>query len=578
MSAKIINSHRYKKTTRKKAANKKEQKYKYLNSKKKNELKYIKKRKKKESKKDSLENIRIKETKVSSLLELDKLPKRKDIYIPKSFKIAGLIFCIVLIAILSKQIVSMEKSPIIKVFSNKNENKELEEDYELKVGISNLDTTDMLNSKNIILKELEILSSSRLISINNDYSIKYLGAKTIEKVTNKEYNVLLNDKYNISIEDVEESINVIKKAGESNIYYKYISNVESIERISKKQFKIKLVNDNPYFLYALDFPITSTDGKSDYVFLNKTDTSVSIIRKDSESTVNSINLSNYTDPDKMVEDFRNNKIDVFFASSNNAMQLIGKHEYNVKKYRNGETIFILGNKDSALYSKKEIRQAIVYSLNREEIVKEINSNYGEIIDLPFIYSNVKYKYDIYGAQNVLINNSWIKDEDGIYKKEENGNIIRAELNLLVNQEDETKVKIAEKIKEMCLKSGINININYFLQDEITNKIANKEYDIVLADILVDDYPDITYLQEYLNLNSDINTAILQVNNSSIETLPENIVNLQNVLSSEVSCIGIFARNINVVYQKSITGFDDVRYFKVFENIEKIGKINDRIGG
>ena len=39
---------------------------------------------------------------------------------------------------------------------------------------------------------------------------------------------------------------------------------------------------------------------------------------------------------------------MFTASSDSIMQLIGKREYNVKKYRDGETVFLLGNKDSAL--------------------------------------------------------------------------------------------------------------------------------------------------------------------------------------------------------------------------------------
>ena len=131
---------------------------------------------------------------------------------------------------------------------------------------------------------------------------------------------------------------------------------------------------------------------------------------------------------------------------------------------------------------------------------------------------------------------------------------------------------------MCYNSGIVINIEYLSKDEISAKVSNREYDLVLADVLVNDYPDITYLNEYVNINQAVDTAIKQVNNSSIESLPENISNLQNVLSSEVACIGIFARNINVVYQKDITGFEDLNYFKVFDNIDNIGKINDKIGG
>ena len=68
-----------------------------------------------------------------------------------------------------------------------------------------------------------------------------------------------------------------------------------------------------------------------------------------------------------------------------------------------------------LFKLKEIRKALVYSLKREDIIKEINNSFSELIDLPFIYSEIKYKYDIYGAENELLSNGW-KKENGIYTK------------------------------------------------------------------------------------------------------------------------------------------------------------------
>ena len=46
------------------------------------------------------------------------------------------------------------------------------------------------------------------------------------------------------------------------------------------------------------------------------------------------------------------------------------------------------------------------------------------------------------------------------------------------------------------------------------------------------------------------------------------------VSDEIACIGILARNTNVVYQKNINGFEDINYMKVFYNLENIGKIQE----
>ena len=67
------------------------------------------------------------------------------------------------------------------------------------------------------------------------------------------------------------------------------------------------------------------------------------------------------------------------------------------------------------------------------------------------------------------------------------------------------------------------------------------------------------------------------NNKDIELIfvqDSNISNLQNVLSTEVACIGLVARNTNVVYQKNINGFNDLGYMEVFNDFKNIGKIQD----
>ena len=118
--------------------------------------------------------------------------------------------------------------------------------------------------------------------------------------------------------------------------------------------------------------------------------SVSLVKNSSKSSLGVISLTNYENTDDMVDNFRNGNIDMFTASSDSIMQLIGKREYNVKKYRDGETVFLLGNKDSALYKKKEVRQAIAYAINRDEIVKNVDMKFSEVIDIPYIYSDIKY--------------------------------------------------------------------------------------------------------------------------------------------------------------------------------------------
>lgn len=575
MSANIINSHRYKKTTRKKANENKErikanQKYK------KEKLKNLKEKRKNEVK-DSYIKLNNSfnsnyNTNLNNNTNKNKKKTRKHNF-PGLLKIIGLVACIALIAIISRIIVKKENEPVVQADFNTEKKVSLVQDYNFKIGMSKLDSTNYLSSKNIILNELVSSLSNKLISINKDYSINYIVAKSIKKVSNKQYFIELNPDYNVKIEDIKNTVNEIKSSGDKNIYYECINNIWSIDEQGKNEFSITLKQDNPYFVYNLTFPIVNTGNNYPYDIKNEGESSVLFTRKKSNSTLSTIQFTGYSDIDNLIEDFKNSKIDMFTASSDSIMQLIGKYEYNVKKYRDGQNIFLLGNKDSKVFSQKEVRQALLYSLNREEIVKKINSTFSEVIDIPYIYSSIRYKYDIVGAKNILIQYGW-KNEKGMNKKTVGEEELTLELTLLVNEKDNTKVKIADMIKDMAENVGIRINIKKAKDAKLTELIKNKSYDIILADVYVNDKPDITYLEEYININDKVNSALNIVKQSSIEDLPKNIATLQDVISDEIACIGILARNTNVVYQKNINGFEDINYMKVFYNLENIGKIQD----
>ncbi|MDD3304335.1 MAG: ABC transporter substrate-binding protein [Clostridia bacterium] len=567
MSAKIMNSHRYKKTTRKKADASKERI--------KKSVKYKKETLKANREKNKIE-IKDSYIKLNNSNNANKLKESKKKQIKKHdftnvFKVLGLVACIALIALLSRVIVKKENEPIVQADFNPKQKVTLMQDYDFKIGMSKLDTIDYLKSKNMILNELVSQTSNRLISVNKDYSIEYIVAKNIEKINNKQYFIELNQEYNIKPQDVINKINEMKMAGKDNIYYSKISNISNVEAQGNNALTISLKEEDPYFVYELSFPFVNIGNDFPYRMNNANNNSVLFTRKKSSSTLKSISFTGYNDIDNLIDDFKNSKIDMFTASSDSIMQLIGKYEYNVKKYRDGQTIFLFGNKESKIFNQKEVRQALVYSLNREEMVKKINASFSEVIDLPFIYSNIRYKYDIVGARNILIQQGWTNDK-GMYKKKVNEEVLTLQLTLLVNEKDQTKVQIADMMKDMAENVGIRINIRKAKDQELQELIKKKAYDIILADVYSNDNPDITYLEEYLNINEKTNSALQIVKESKVVDLPKNIVSLQDVLSDEIACIGILARNTNVVYQKNINGFEDINYMKVLYNLNYIGKI------
>ncbi len=564
MSAKIINANRYKKTTRKDAEKKKKLiKYKYNNN-----------------LRDSNNIPKLKKSKINKKQKSTiKINKKNNVTLSdfsffKLLKITGLVGCLILIGFLSRKVVNFENFSL-NVFSNKDENNSLEKGYYFNIAVSNIDTMDMYTTKNIILNEIINSTKLKLIDINEDYTLKYMVAEKIEKIDDLNYNITLNKDYGVDTQNVIDTINKIKELGTQNSYYNSVENIEQVSSSESNKLNIKLREANPYFPYKLNFPLYIDNDKSktktEYEISDKSSTTFTMVKNKSESTLDSVKLTNYIDTDEMIKDFRDSKFDVFIASSDSLMQQIGKHEYSVKKYRDGQTIFLFGNKNSKLFSQKEVRQAIAYSLNRDEIVKKVNPSFSEVIDIPYIYSKVQYKYDIYGAQNALLSNGWKKSSD-IYIKTIDNQSIKLELNILVNKNDSIKMQIAQIIKDMLEPKGIGVNIVSLNQNEVIDRVNSGEYDLVLADVYINDSPDINMLYNYLNINDNINSKIERIKSSNVIDLEKSIQDLQTTISNEIACIGIMAKNTNIVYQKNIVGFDNTNYMKLFNNFINIGKL------
>lgn len=593
MSAKIIDSRRYKTITKSQ-----------LEKKRKNNESRIKKEKKISLKKQAksfssintpkdnssiISNIKLKmhtKKKKEQEILLYARPKKekvintekKRIYIPRQAIIAICIIAGIILSIVSVKITKIDKKISQTVFNNTNEiavdNVPLETNYTLKVALSNLDTTNAYLTHNLILSDAFRNINPSLVKIRNNYDINYMLAKNIEKITDTEYKVVLSDTYKFTADDIRFSIDRIKNEGENSLYYSRISNIQSIEDMEEKNtFRFILATADPYFVYKLDFPVFDDEERINIGYTYEPyETSVAFNRTKSNGYLNleSLTIMSYNSLDDIIRDFGEDRVDCFFATSNNDMQLIGKKEYNVKKYKDGETLFIFGNKDSKIFSQKEIRTALMYSLNREDLLKRADNNFIEIIDLPFLYSSIKYKYDIAGAKNVMNASGWWQNSNGIYETQKDS-YMSASMRLLVNAEDSEKMSFAQNVKDMAREVGIYIEIEALSKEEVIQKVQNRDFDLVLASIYINDIPDVEFLRDYIDINNNTTQAFEQVRDSSVEDITKNIQNLEYVLSDEVACIGLYARNINMVYQKYLY-FTDINYMNIFSNLSQIGKI------
>lgn len=503
-------------------------------------------------------NIKIQKNKKSN--------KKK--YKVKTGKVVRFIFCLVIlivIAAVARAITLKEDEPFIPVFFN-NEVKENTQSLDIAVY-----TNVNIGYNNSVITELEQYIYPMLLRVKNNYEIEYEVISNINKLNNKEYVLVLDANSPITSVDVKDTIDrIINKKGK---YYYKVENVDKVEIKSEKEVKITLKAEDEYFIYNLNIPIYKEhDNYGVYKVESSNDSKLVLSRKNTANKeyIKYINVVKLSSEEEAIEKYKSGEIDVFFSSSKNSIKMLGKYEYDIKSYNNGEGIFLMFNPNSNMTNQKYIRQIIAYSINREEILSSIGNGKGKIIDLPYIYDEEKYKYDVYAADNIIRSNGYIKQ--GLYYLKGGKKLT---LDLIVNKDDEEKINIANKIKNELLKAGVNLNINMLSEKDINTRVAKNSYDLLLASIYMNENPNINHLINNICLSDEINKQIAQIKNDNLEKLSNNISKMKSILSDEIALYGIYSKQTYVIYKKGMDIFRNINYTSLFgEYFNREDETND----
>ena len=114
-------------------------------------------------------------------------------------------------------------------------------------------------------------------------------------------------------------------------------------------------------------------------------------------------------------------------------------------------------------------------------------------------------------------------------------------------------------------NGIAVDISLSSEEAILSNIKKGSYDLVLADVNLNQVPSTSFLSEYMYITDELSLAYDKLCEE------KDINNIQNlfkeyiqILSEDVSAIGIYAKVGYVVTQKSLLDMSNISYMKIFD--------------
>lgn len=203
--------------------------------------------------------------------------------------------------------------------------------------------------------------------------------------------------------------------------------------------------------------------------------------------IKNITLKFYLSEEEAVSAFNRKEIDgLLLQTAQNKNQLRGLNNSSVFSLPSLRVYALFFNTDDKILKDKNVRLAINYAINREEILKKLLSGDGKIAVGPIppgllgSSPNLEsYSYNPEKTKEILEKDGWVKDETGVYKKKLGKDKEPTPLKFSIITTRSIQL-VATLIRDYLKNSGIENELKITSLGELQqNYLKTKSYNAVL---------------------------------------------------------------------------------------------------
>lgn len=470
----------------------------------------------------------------------------------------------------------------------------------IRIPIVNFDTINPILSKNQNIQDIARLIYEPLLNINSENKIELCLAKEWTKQSSTSYVIKLKENVKwqngnmLTAKDVQFTMDRLKDSKVSSIYAYNVEYVSGVEVIDEYTIKINLNTEVPFFEYNLTFPILSYEyyqnedfvttskntaptgtgrfkvtGENGNIFLKKNENWWNL--ENENSYLDTIYLVKYANMGEVYNAFKIENIDLLTTQTLNLEEYIGMIGYNQKEYYGRQLEYLSFNCDNKILSNVEVRKAISYLINKDNIISSVYKGKYYIANFPldpnnYLYQSkqVSYEWNLEKARTILEENGWNYTKKR-WQKTKDYKTQKLQFNLVVNSSNTNRVAVAEIIKTTLEEFGIDINLKKVSDQEYWKYIENKNYDMLLTGMNVGYSPDLSsYFGEnnLANFNQEeMKQIINEVKNIQDEkVLKEKYQRMVEIYEEQMPYVFLsFNKNHFVYHQKLVGEMNPNRY-------------------
>ena len=249
------------------------------------------------------------------------------------------------------------------------------------------------------------------------------------------------------------------------------------------------------------------------------------------------------------------------TSATDINEIIDKSKCNIKKYIGRNYDYIAVNCKKNMLKNRGVRKAIIYGINKNEIIEKVYNNNYVKSEFPLDFGCYLYKK--------IEENNYNKEKAKRISKE--NKLKNVNLNILINKNNDDKIKLAYLIKEQLNAFGIEIHVVEKNEKEYEKDLENSNFDLAIISNTYTFSPSLNSYFEEGNLNNYDNFKIRKILNN-IENIPDEdarkeIENIKELYYRDVPFVSLFYNTNTLVYSKNLKGEISPNSYNIFYNIE-----------
>ena len=320
----------------------------------------------------------------------------------------------------------------------------------------------------------------------------------------------------LSAHDVSFTIDAIKAFGSKGLYYNKANKILTVNVENDNKLRIYFKNNYDCALDYLTFPIVSENqfgsigefleakdflpvGTGQYKVKEydsyktlELEPNKSYFGEKASNFISVQIVPNKNSLDNLIE---NGTITCYLDKGSDRKSVVTNNNLKMYDIISNEVDFIYFNTASGFFKDKEMRKAVAYAIDSQEVLEKAYLNDGVLTDTLY-YPNFlgvedslkSYIYDL-DKSRLLLTKKGYKDEDsnGLLE-DKKGN--EPELKILVNSNNANRIAASKFISNNLKELGFKVTVESLPWDEYQNAIKAKKFDILITGYVIEESYDL----------------------------------------------------------------------------------------